>query len=86
MPSNNLTVARFVALKANIGSDAIEGDAPYVFSGTACRPASDGAESVRLSYPISCRHSSAPESPSTHIDSASSTSGRLSGVVVVFLE
>jgi hypothetical protein len=49
MPSNNLTVARFVALKAKIGSDEIEGDAPYVFSGTACRPASDGAESGRLS-------------------------------------
>ena len=31
MPSNNLTVARFVALKANMGSDEIEGDAPYVF-------------------------------------------------------
>jgi len=28
MPSNNLTVARFVALKANIWSDEIEGDAP----------------------------------------------------------
>jgi len=48
MPSNNLTVAQFVAPKANIGSEEIEGDAP-VFSGTACRPASDGAESGRPS-------------------------------------
>ena len=32
MPSNNLTVAQFVAPKANIGSEEIEGDAP-VFPG-----------------------------------------------------